>query len=53
MPTVVLLLCSNGLMTCAALTFPKKKLAWNYLSAFGFLAGAAFFAFAFKAPAAP
>ena len=31
-----------------ALTFLKEKLAWNYLVAFGFLAVAAFFAFAFK-----
>jgi uncharacterized protein (DUF486 family) len=30
--------------------FLKEKLAWNYLVAFGFLAVAAFFAFAFKAP---
>ena len=34
-----------------ALTFLKEKLAWNYLVAFAFLAVAAFFAFAFKAPA--
>jgi hypothetical protein len=27
-----------------------KKLAWNYLVAFAFLAVAAFFAFAFKTP---
>ena len=33
-----------------ALTFLKEKLAWNYLVAFAFLAVAAFFAFAFKAP---
>jgi uncharacterized protein len=33
-----------------AITFLKEKLAWNYLVAFGFLAVAAFFAFAFKAP---
>jgi uncharacterized protein (DUF486 family) len=33
-----------------AVTFLKEKLAWNYLVAFGFLAVAAFFAFAFKAP---
>ena len=33
-----------------AITFLKEKLAWNYLVAFGFLGGAAFFAFAFKAP---
>ena len=31
-----------------AVTFLKEKLAWNYLVAFGFLALAAFFAFAFK-----
>ena len=36
-----------------ALTFLKEKLAWNYLVAFVFLAVAAFFAFAFKVPAAP
>jgi uncharacterized protein (DUF486 family) len=35
-----------------ATLFLKEKLAWNYLVAFGFLAGAAFFAFAFKAPTA-
>jgi hypothetical protein len=34
-----------------AVTFLKEKLAWNYLVAFAFLGGAAFFAFAFKAPA--
>ena len=34
-----------------ATTFLKEKLAWNYLVAFGFLGVAAFFAFAFKAPA--
>jgi uncharacterized protein (DUF486 family) len=33
-----------------AVTFPKEKLAWNYLVAFAFLGVAAFFAFAFKAP---
>jgi uncharacterized protein (DUF486 family) len=33
-----------------AVTFLKEKLAWNYLVAFAFLAAAAFFAFAFKAP---
>jgi uncharacterized protein (DUF486 family) len=33
-----------------AVTFLKEKLAWNYLVAFVFLGGAAFFAFAFKAP---
>jgi len=31
-------------------TYLKEKLAWNYLVAFGFLAVAAFFAFAFKVP---
>jgi len=31
-----------------AITFLKEKIAWNYLVAFAFLAGAAFFAFAFK-----
>jgi len=31
-----------------AITFLKEKLAWNHLVAFAFLAGAAFFAFAFK-----
>src|SRR5271170_5889220 len=36
-----------------ALTFLKEKLAWNYLVAFVFLGVAAFFAFAFKAPAPP
>lgn len=35
-----------------AVFFLKEKLAWNYLVAFAFLGGAAFFAFAFKAPAA-
>ncbi len=35
-----------------AITFLKEKLAWNYLVAFAFLAGAAFFAFAFKVPPA-
>jgi hypothetical protein len=34
-----------------ALSFLKEKLAWNYLVAFAFLGVAAFFAFAFKAPA--
>jgi uncharacterized protein (DUF486 family) len=29
----------------------KEKLAWNYLVAFAFLGIAAYFAFAFKAPA--
>ena len=33
-----------------AILFLKEKLAWNYLVAFLFLAVAAFFAFAFKAP---
>ena len=33
-----------------ALTFLKEKMAWNYLVAFAFLAVAALFAFAFKAP---
>lgn len=32
-----------------AVFFLKERLAWNYLVAFAFLAGAAFFAFAFKA----
>jgi uncharacterized protein len=32
-----------------ATTFLKEKLAWNYIVAFAFLGGAAFFAFAFKA----
>jgi uncharacterized protein (DUF486 family) len=36
-----------------ALTFLKERLAWNYLVAFVFLGVAAFFAFAFKAPAPP
>ena len=35
-----------------AIAFLKERLAWNYLVAFAFLAVAAFFAFAFKAPAA-
>jgi uncharacterized protein len=35
-----------------AILFLKEKLAWNYLVAFVFLGGAAFFAFAFKAPGA-
>ncbi|RYZ63236.1 MAG: hypothetical protein EOP09_17985, partial [Proteobacteria bacterium] len=34
-----------------AVTVLKEKLAWNYLVAFFFLGVAAFFAFAFKAPA--
>jgi uncharacterized protein (DUF486 family) len=33
-----------------AIAFLKEKLAWNYVVAFGFMAVAAFFAFAFKAP---
>jgi hypothetical protein len=33
-----------------AVLFLKEKLAWNYIVAFAFLAVAAFFAFAFKAP---
>jgi uncharacterized protein (DUF486 family) len=33
-----------------AILFLKEKLAWNFLVAFAFLGGAAFFAFAFKAP---
>jgi len=33
-----------------AILFLKEKLAWNYVVAFAFLAVAAFFAFAFKAP---
>ena len=32
-----------------AILFLKEKLAWNYIVAFAFLGGAAFFAFAFKA----
>ena len=36
-----------------AILFLKEKLAWNYLVAFAFLGVAAFFAFAFKAPAPP
>ena len=36
-----------------AIGFLKEKLAWNYLVAFVFLGVAAFFAFAFKAPAPP
>ncbi len=32
-----------------AVLFLKEKLAWNYLVAFVFLGGAAFFAFAFQA----
>jgi uncharacterized protein (DUF486 family) len=34
-----------------ALLYLKEKFAWNYLVAFIFLGMAAFFAFAFKAPA--
>ena len=34
-----------------AAAFLKEKLAWNHLAAFACLAAAAFFAFAFKAPA--
>ena len=34
-----------------AIAFLKEEFAWNYLVAFFFLALAAFFAFAFKAPA--
>ena len=33
-----------------AVFFLKERLAWNYLVAFGFLAMAAFFAFAFRKP---
>lgn len=36
-----------------ALTFLHEKLAWNYVVAFVFLAGAAYFAFAFKPAAHP
>lgn len=36
--------------TVFAIAYLKEKLAWNYLVAFAFLALAAFFAFAFKAP---
>jgi uncharacterized protein len=35
-----------------AVIFLKEKFAWNYFAAFAFLCIAAFFAFAFKAPAA-
>jgi uncharacterized protein (DUF486 family) len=35
-----------------AISFLKEKFAWNYLAAFACLAAAAFFAFAFKTPAA-
>jgi len=34
-----------------AITFLKERLAWNYLVAFALIGVAAFFAFAFKAPA--
>ncbi|MGO9992509.1 MAG: DMT family protein [Steroidobacteraceae bacterium] len=34
-----------------AILLLKERLAWNYLVAFAFLGVAAFFAFAFKAPA--
>ena len=34
-----------------AVFFLRERLAWNYLVAFAFLGGAAFFAFAFRAPA--
>ena len=40
-----------AVFTGFALLFLKERLAWNTLVAFGLLAGAAFFAFAFKAPA--
>ena len=33
-----------------AVFFLRERLAWNYLVAFAFLGGSAFFAFAFKAP---
>lgn len=36
-----------------AILFLKEKPAWNYLVAFALLGAAAFFAFAFKSPAAP
>ena len=35
-----------------AILFLKEKFAWNYAAAFVCLGGAAFFAFAFKSPAA-
>jgi uncharacterized protein (DUF486 family) len=35
-----------------AVAFLKERLAWNYVASFVFLGVAAFFAFAFKAPAA-
>jgi hypothetical protein len=35
-----------------AVLFLKEKFAWNYAAAFVCLGGAAFFAFAFKVPAA-
>lgn len=33
-----------------AVLFLKEKMAWNYMVAFAFLGGAAYFAFAFKTP---
>jgi hypothetical protein len=39
-----------SVFTIFAVAFLKEKFAWNYLVAFVFLAGAAYFAFAFKAP---
>jgi len=36
-----------------AILFLKEKLAWNHLVSFALLGGAAFFAFAFKAPGFP
>jgi uncharacterized protein len=36
-----------------ATLFLKEKPAWNYLVAFALIGAAAFFAFAFKTPAAP
>ena len=33
-----------------AVLFLKERISWNYLVSFAFLGGAAFFAFAFKAP---
>jgi uncharacterized protein (DUF486 family) len=41
-----------AVFTGFAVMFLKEKLAWNYLVSFVFLGLAAFFAFAFKAPAA-
>jgi uncharacterized protein (DUF486 family) len=35
-----------------AVLFLKEKFAWNYAAAFVCLGGAAYFAFAFKAPSA-